>query len=138
MRHRVEASGLAGEIEVDSAGTAGWHTGKAADARAIAAAAARGVDVTSIARQVRPEDFAEFDLVVAMDAANHADLEGLPGADPARLRMMREFAGEAGLDVPDPYYGGDEGFDEVLDILERSCDGLIAEIRSGTIKATAG
>lgn len=114
---------------MDSAGTAGWHVGRRADPRAIDAARRRGVEVTGVARQVRESDFEEFDLVIAMDSSNHADLAAMPGADPARLRMMREFAGEPGLDVPDPYYGGEDGFEEVLDILERSCDGLITEIR---------
>ena len=91
--------------------------------------------MTSIARQVRSADFEEFDLIVAMDAANHADLAALPGADPGRLRMMRELGGEGRLDVPDPYYGGDDGFELVLDILERSCDGLIERIRAGTLTA---
>lgn len=131
FRDRLRMNGLEDEVAVDSAGTAGWHTGKRADPRAIAAARQRGVEVTGIARQVTDSDFDEFDLVIAMDSSNHADLAAMPGADPARLRMMREFAGEPGLDVPDPYHGGEDGFEEVLDILERSCDGLIAEIRAG-------
>ncbi len=131
FRHRAEAAGLDGDVTVDSAGTGDWHVGKRADPRAIAAARGRGVEVTSIARQVRTSDFERFDLLIAMDSSNHADLTAMPGADPGRLRMMREFAGEPGLDVPDPYYGAEDGFDEVLDILERACDGLIAEIAAG-------
>lgn len=138
MRHRIELAGLAGSITVDSAGTADWHTGKPADPRAIAAAADRGIEMTGVARQVRAGDFEEFDLIVAMDGSNHVDLAALPGADPSRLRVMREFAGEGRLDVPDPYYGEDDGFEEVLDILERSCEGLLAEIRAGTVTAVPG
>lgn len=137
MVDRLRRANLDHLVTVDSAGTGDWHIGKRADPRAIAAAGARGVEVTSIARQVSPGDFDEFDLVVAMDASNHDDLGDLPGADRSRLRLMREFAGEPGLDVPDPYYGEDDGFEEVLDILERSCDGLIAEIRSGRIGRAA-
>lgn len=131
MRSRIEAAGLAGEIGVDSAGTADWHTGRTADPRAIAAAATRGMEVTSIARQVAPSDFGSFDLVVAMDSSNHADLAALPGADSDRLRMMREFEpGGDSPDVPDPYFGEDDGFERVLDLLERACDGLLEQIRS--------
>lgn len=137
MIDRLKRAGLDHLVAVDSAGTADWHAGKPADPRAISAAGERGVEVTSIARQVRPSDFEDFDLVVAMDAANHSDLGALPGADRSRLRLMREFGGEPGLDVPDPYYGEDDGFNEVLDILERSCDGLIDEIRAGRIGRTA-
>lgn len=133
MLDRLKAAGLEDVVEVDSAGTSDWHIGKKADPRTIDAAAARGVEVTSRARQVISRDFEDFDLVVAMDTSNHADLEDLPGADPSRLRMMREFAGEPGIDVPDPYFGEEDGFEEVLDILERSCDGLIEEIRAGRI-----
>lgn len=137
MLDRLKRAKLDDLVSVDSAGTGDWHVGKPADPRSIAAASERGVEITSIARQVRTADFEEFDLIVAMDASNHADLGELPGADRSRLRLMREFAGEPGADVPDPYYGGDDGFEEVLDILERACDGLIDEIRSGRIGRAA-
>lgn len=130
FRDRVATAGLAGSVEADSAGTAGWHTGKPADPRAMAAARARGIAITGTARQVEPSDFERFDLIVAMDAANRSDLLALAAADPAKIRTMREFAGEPGLDVPDPYHGEDDGFEQVLDILERSCDGLIEQLSS--------
>lgn len=138
FRHRLEAAGLDDRAEADSAGTAAWHTGKPADPRAVAAAEDRGVVITGVARQVDPVDFERFDLILAMDAANRTNLLALPGADPARVRLMREFGGEPDADVPDPYYGEDDGFGEVLDLLERCCDGLIAEIRSGGLVPTSG
>jgi protein-tyrosine phosphatase len=128
MRGLVESEGLDG-IEVESAGTGDWHVGKPADSRAIAAAADRGVTIGGTARQVDPADFEEFDLILAMDRSNHADLLAMEGADPAKVRLFREMAGEGELDVPDPYYGGDDGFGEVLDILERGCAVVLEEVR---------
>ncbi|MDQ5893945.1 MAG: low molecular weight protein-tyrosine phosphatase [Actinomycetota bacterium] len=129
MRGQIEAEGLEG-FEIDSAGTGDWHVGNPADPRAIAAATERGVSIGGAARQVRAEDFEEFDLILAMDRSNHADLLMMDGADPSKVRLFRELAGEGELDVPDPYYGGDDGFDEVLDILERGCAVVLAEIRT--------
>jgi protein-tyrosine phosphatase len=126
-------------VEVDSAGTGAWHAGEPADPRARAAAARRGIDLASIARQVTYEDLDSFDLVLAADADNQRDLLALAGADPARrgkVRRLRDFdpvsvnAGER--DVPDPYYGGPEGFDRVLDIVDAACRGLLAEIQPST------
>ena len=116
-------------IEVDSAGTGDWHVGQPADQRAIAAATDRGVEISGLARQVRNSDFEDFDLILAMDTSNHADLLGMEGADPDKVRLFREMAGEGELDVPDPYYGGDEGFAEVLDILEGGCAVILEEVR---------
>lgn len=128
MRGLVASEGLEG-IEIDSAGTGDWHVGNPADGRAIAAAAARGVEIGGVARQVRPSDFDRFDLILAMDRSNHENLLAMEGADPEKVRLFREMAGEGELDVPDPYYGGDDGFAEVLDILERGCTVVLEEIR---------
>lgn len=125
MRHRLRTAGLEGAVEVDSAGTGDWHVGKAADPRAIEAARARGIEMTGVARQVSSGDFTAFDLVIAMDVANRDNLLARPEADPERVRLMREFEGLPGAEVPDPYFGEEDGFEQVLDILERSCDGLI-------------
>ncbi|WP_417767107.1 low molecular weight protein-tyrosine-phosphatase [Stappia sp.] len=112
------------DMEVDSAGTAAWHVGKAPDPRSIAIAARHGIDISSLrARQVCTEDFSRFDLILAMDAANLADLEALaPAGAPARLRRFLD------RDVPDPYYGGADGFADVHEMLERGCAALLAEL----------
>ena len=139
MRHVLLEAGLDSRVEVASAGTGAWHVGERPDPRARAAAARRGIDLHSIARQVTREDLDSFDLILAADADNQRDLLALAGEDPARrarIRRLREFdhasvdTGE--LDVPDPYYGGPEGFDQVLDIVDAACRGLLAEIRART------
>jgi protein-tyrosine phosphatase len=139
MSHVLLEAGLDSRVEVDSAGTGAWHVGDPADPRARAAAAHRGIELHSIARQVTREDLDSFDLILAADADNQRDLLALAGEDPTRrgkVRRLREFdqasvnTGE--LDVPDPYYGGPEGFDQVLDIVDAACRGLLAEIRERT------
>ena len=89
----------------------------------------RGVSIGGTARQVEPSDIKEFDLILAMDRSNHANLLAMEGADPEKVRLFREMAGEGDLDVPDPYYGGEDGFDEVLDILERGSVILLETVR---------
>jgi protein-tyrosine phosphatase len=139
MRHVLVEARLDSRVEVDSAGTGAWHVGESADARARAAARRRGIDLHSIARQVTREDLDSFDLVLAADAENQRDLLALAGDDPerrAKVRRLREFdqasAKTGELDVPDPYYGGADGFDDVLDIVDAACRGLLAEIRART------
>lgn len=129
MKGLAAREGLSGEIEIDSAGTGDWHVGSPADTRATKAAATRGIVLTSRARQVTVDDFEDFDVIVAMDRSNHADLVVLGGGDSGRVRLLREIAGDDDPDVPDPYYGGDDGFNEVLDIIERGCEALLAEVR---------
>jgi protein-tyrosine phosphatase len=140
MRSLVASAGAQERVQVDSAGTGGWHVGSAPDARAGAAAAARGIRLTGSARRVRPEDYEEFDLLLAMDASNLSDLRaGAPGPrERAKVRLLREFdpasaagdgrAGAGDLDVPDPYYGGERGFEHVLDLVTAACQGLLAQI----------
>jgi protein-tyrosine phosphatase len=132
MRSLVAEAGLDGQIVVDSAGTAGWHIGDPPDRRSQAEARGRGVDLSGLrGRQVAVHDFEQFDLLLAMDADNHLDLVSLaPDADArAKVRLLREFdpaavaAGE--LEVPDPYYGGPDGFALVFDAIERACRGLL-------------
>lgn len=132
MRHLVREAGLEDEVVIDSAGTGGWHVGAAPDARATAAAQRRGIVLEGAARQVSPGDFVDFDLVLAADRENHAALLRLAPDEAARakVRYLREFDSEAAargdLEVPDPYYGGDQGFEDVLDMVEAACRGLLA------------
>ncbi len=135
MQHLLEREGIEG-VEVDSAGTGSWHVGHPPDGRATAAAAARGIELAGEARRVTPADLRSFDLIVAMDSANRADLLALAGGEEerARVRLMREFDPESvaagDLDVPDPYLGDDHGFDDVLDLVARACEGLIDDVRA--------
>lgn len=137
MLRVLAEAGLDHRVQVDSAGTGSWHAGEPADARARAAARRRGIELPSIARQVRYEDLDDFDLVLAADGDNVHELLALAGPDPvrrAKVRRLREFdpvSVEAGeLDVPDPYYGGADGFERVLDIVEAACRGLLTEIQA--------
>ena len=127
---RRHAAGL--KIEIDSAGTHAYHVGEPPDPRSIEAATRRGIDLTDLrARQVQDEDFERFDLIVAMDRLNHATLlDRSPPEHHQRIRTLLEFAGKtAPADVPDPYYGGAKGFDDVLDLVESAVEGLLAEVR---------
>jgi low molecular weight protein-tyrosine phosphatase len=137
MRALVREAGLEGQVALDSAGTGSWHEGEAPDARATAAAARRGIALSGAARQVRPEDFEDFDLILAMDASNLSNLRRLAPDDRARakLRLLREFdpAADAELDVPDPYYEGPGGFDEVLDLVQAACAALLEQVRAGSL-----
>lgn len=129
MRALVADAGLTAAIEIDSAGTAAYHAGEKADRRSRATAERRGVRLESIARQFVAADFDRFDYVLAMDGDNLADLEALAPDDEARSRvaLFRSFdpASPAGADVPDPYYGGERGFDDVFDICRAACEGLL-------------
>jgi protein-tyrosine phosphatase len=127
---RREAAGLA--VDVDSAGTHGYHAGEPPDARAIAAAARRGIDMSDLrARMLEAADFERFDLVLAMDQQNFRRLQRLaPAAYRNRLRLFLDYAPDLGRrDVPDPYYGGETGFEEVLDLVEAASRGLLAALR---------
>ena len=128
----VEDAGLADRIIVDSAGTHDYHVGEPPDARAVEAAARRGYDLSGLrARKFEREDFQRFDLVLAMDHANHAVLARVAQSSAGhKLRMMMSYARRFGeTDVPDPYYGGKEDFERVLDLLEDAARGLIETIR---------
>ncbi len=158
MQQLVESHGLGDRIAVDSAGTASHHVGERADARAREAAARRGIALTSRARRFEARDFDHFDYVIAMDRENRSDLETLSsGADevaraalevpetvPAERRGLQPHARRATIvllrdfdplsprdaDVPDPYYGGERGFEQVLDLCEAACRGLLDAIRA--------
>jgi len=131
FRHTLEQHGPMA-IEVDSAGTHNYHTGEPPDRRAIAAAKRRGIDLSALrARTVTDADFESFDLILAMDRDN---LDSLQRRAPERLRerikLVMEYAPDAYVrEVPDPYYGGPKGFEEVLDLLEQASHGLLSELR---------
>jgi len=129
MRDLTTEAGLADDITIDSAGTGDWHIGHPPDPRAVEAGAKRGLAVSGKARQVAPSDFENFDLIVAMDRSNHADLIELAGEDEPGIRLLREFGGDEDLDVPDPYFGAGDGFDEVIDLIDRHCRILLDSIR---------
>jgi protein-tyrosine phosphatase len=132
FRALVLREGLADRIIVDSAGTHGYHIDKPPDERAQEAALRRGIDLSDLrGRKVMAADFARFEYLVAMDRENRRHLLRLcPKGAERRLRLFLEFAPELGLsDVPDPYYGGPEGFETVLDMIETASKGLLAHIR---------
>jgi len=133
LNHRVASAGLADQVRVTSAGTAGWHVGAPADPRARAALRRRGYDDAHRAQRFTTDHAGAADLVLAMDTSNHADLVDLIADTRAELGMFRQFdpllshvpTPDPALDVPDPYYGSDRGFDDVLTMIEIAADGLI-------------
>ena len=135
MRKLVADAGLTRRIEIDSAGTAAFHVGERADPRSREAARKRGIDLTSRARAFSPADFDAFDYVLAMDLENRKNLNTLArsAADRQKLFLLRAFDPESPPDaeIPDPYYGGELGFERVLDLCEAACSGLLEAIRAG-------
>jgi protein-tyrosine phosphatase len=132
MRSLLREEGLEDEIEIDSAGTGGWHAGAPPDSRATEAASRRGIVLEGAARQIRPQDFEDYDLVLVADRENLRDVRRIaPDAAREKIHLLREFdpASSGDLDVPDPYYGGPGGFEEVLDLVEAACRGLLDEVR---------
>jgi protein-tyrosine phosphatase len=132
----VENAGLAAHIEVGSAGVEAYHVGEKPDLRSRQCAARRGIDLTSRARAFEADDLDRFEYILAMDTQNHRDLAALAAGSgrpeaKTRIRMLRSFEPDSGKDddVPDPYYGGEDGFDRVFDICDRACRGLLAHIR---------
>ena len=123
-------AGVADDFAVDSAGTGAWHVGEPADLRMRRAASRRGIAVSSNARQFTEDDFDEFDLILAMDASNFDTLARMaPAAKRSKLVLFRDYDPNGpGEDVPDPYYGGPGGFDDVLDIVTRAGQGLLASL----------
>ena len=132
FRHMVNEAGLGEVVRIDSAGTHNFHVGEAPDARAVAAARKRGYEITrTAARQVSAEDFREFDLILAMDWENLSALQQqCPKPHQHKLMLMMRFANEfEEATVPDPYYGGPEGFSKVIDYLEDACQGVLELVR---------
>ena len=128
----VKREKLDQQVQIDSAGTGDWHVGKAPDVRTIAAAKRRGYDLSFLrARQVLIKDFDEFDYILAMDAANLCALQALkPDHYAGYLGLFLDFGSSKQYrEVPDPYYGGNDGFELVLDLVEEAAQGLLAHIR---------
>ena len=130
--HLLEREGLQQAFTVDSAGTGSWQVGNAADPRMRSAASRRGIHLPSRARQLEPADLTRFDHILTMDDDNLSAVKALARRHPASARIApitdhcrRHRASE----VPDPYYGGPDGFDQVLDLLEDACEGLLADLR---------
>jgi protein-tyrosine phosphatase len=134
MRALVRDAGLEDEITIDSAGTGGWHVGDPPDRRATKAAHARGITLDGAARQVTVRDFDDYDLLLAMDRENLSGLHALaPDAEAmGKVRLLRSYdpaSDGVDVDVPDPYYGGPNGFEVVLDQVEAACRGLLDALR---------
>jgi protein-tyrosine phosphatase len=132
LRHHVAEEGL--DVDVDSSGTGSWHVGDGADDRAVRTLQERGYRSAHTARQFEPEWFDQYDMIIALDRGHLRALRSMAPDEESRakLRLLREFDPATGddHDVPDPYYGGQEGFEEVLDLVEAATEGLLAEIRT--------
>lgn len=135
FRKLVADSGLADAFVAESAGTGDWHLGEAPDARSVAAASARGVVVEGRAAQFTAESFDRYDYVLAMDTSNRTNLRRMArgDADRAKIHLLRDFdaSSPSGSNVPDPYYGGADGFDGVFEICLAACEGLLDRLRAG-------
>jgi protein-tyrosine phosphatase len=134
FRHLVAEAGLADRIATDSVGLEGWHVGNPPDPRSTRAAAGRGIDISDLrARKLAPEDFDRFDLLLAMDEGHHRDmLRRATSAQRDRVRMFMEAAaGHPAPPVPDPYYGGPDGFEAVLGMIEDGARAWLRELKRG-------
>lgn len=128
MNHLIRQAGLEDKIQCDSAGTSSYHIGSAPDRRMNAAAKLRGIELVGHARQLTKADFEKFDLILAMDRENYEDICALDQSGQYRhkVRLMCDFCTRHSLrEVPDPYYGGEGGFNQVIDLLFDACEGLL-------------
>ena len=137
FRHLVEQADLTTKYELDSAGTSGFHVGEQPDRRMRRVASRHGFNYGGNSRQFNQSDFDKFDLIIAMDASNRSDLQRMAQSDAqvAKIHQMREFdpQGSPNAPVPDPYYGGIDGFEDVFQIVMRSCQGLLDALELGEI-----
>jgi protein-tyrosine phosphatase len=135
--HLANQAGAGHKYQVDSAGTSSWHIGEAPDSRMRRVAARHGVAYNGRARQFQLRDFDRFDLILAMDQHNYAELVRMTGSEEQRnkIHLLREFDPEAGPGavVPDPYYGGIDGFENTYQVIERSCQGLLQVLEAGEL-----
>ena len=132
MRALVEAEGLGERVAIRSVGTGGWHAGKLPDQRMRSAAQNRGYELSSRARQISENDLRDYDLVLVMDQQNHREIRSFDTESrfAKKIRLFCEFCTDHDAkEVPDPYYGGEQGFEHVLDLLEDGCRGVLQHIR---------
>jgi len=133
MRHLVTGAGLEHQILIESAGTGDWHVGHARDKRSRAVGEARGIPLSGVAQQFVPVSFDRYTHVIAMDRSNRDELLKMARTpdDRAKVALLRAFdpTAEKDAEVPDPYYGGARGFEEVFDICERACRGLLEQLK---------
>lgn len=135
MNYLVEKEGLKDKIECDSAGTSSYHIGENPDSRMRAAASKRGIKLVGKSRRIEPFDLEHFDLILAMDKSNYHDILSLDpkGIYKDKVKLICDFATKHNdQEVPDPYYGGRDGFDYVINLLLDACEGLLKEIKSST------
>lgn len=141
FRQLAAEANLEQKYRIDSAGTGSWHVGETPDRRMVRVAAQHGLHYSGSARQVTFEDLENFDLIVAMDRDNRAVLLNLARGIPqkSKIHLLREFDPQAKLnaEVPDPYYGGSEGFERVYQIIRRSCEGLLASLEKGSLDSVS-
>ena len=129
MQHFVDDQGVTDKFQIDSAGTIGHHTGHAADHRMQAAAKKRGYRLLSRSRKIAYGDLEKFDLVIAMDRENLADIQRVHPSPTATIKLLSSYLGDDWPnDVPDPYYGGEEGFEYVMDMIEAACPKILEEL----------
>lgn len=128
FRHKVRQRGVEGQFVIDSAGTGGWHAGEPPDARVRSVAHSRGINMSGAARQIKRDDFADFDLLICMDDENREHILNM-GAPPDKVRLMLECDQKSQCrEVPDPYYGGADGFEHVFKLVEAACEALLNEL----------
>ncbi len=129
LLHLAQQKDLGARLLVDSAGTSGYHVGQPADRRMSECAARRGYQLLSRSRQLTHGDLHEFDLVIAMDRSNQAAIEAINSAPTAEVCLLSDFLEDDWpVDVPDPYYGGADGFEEVVDMIEAACPKILAQL----------
>ncbi|MCA1772290.1 MAG: low molecular weight phosphotyrosine protein phosphatase [Halomonas sp.] len=133
FRRELARAGWQDRVMVDSCGVGRWHVGNAPDPRAQAAAQQRSIDISELrARQLKPQDFVDFDYVLGMDSENLAAMQAMkPDHADAHVGLFLDFADTAESEVPDPYYGGDQGFEHVLNLLEAAAKGLVEHLQRG-------
>ncbi|HCM75623.1 MAG TPA: protein tyrosine phosphatase [Cytophagales bacterium] len=131
MKHKLNLDGLIEKVVVDSCGTSDYHIGDMPDVRTRKNAEKNGVKLSHLGRQLSSSDLDQFDFILAMDRANHQNILRLGnGTHQDKIKLMREFDPMEGDEVPDPYYGNEDDFQEVFEILDRSIDGFLAHLRS--------